>query len=88
MNKISQEVAVAVPQENNAKPERIVTLTTRWKATIDPTNSQRVVLHIPVKENGLGVIDPWFVSSMHLNHAEVERAEDAVLRNIAILPES
>jgi len=63
---------------------RTIVLHTRWPA--EQVGEQTIEIHVPEHAEGAAIISPQFATQQRLSDVELDAAEFAVLRAIAIMP--
>lgn len=74
-------------RENGRKTERTMRFKFRWPVVMT-AEDHTVEMIIPLGNNGASILDHRFVEHFNLNDNELERAENSVIRAIALVPES
>jgi hypothetical protein len=62
-------------------------MTVLFRFPVKQFNPYQVDIQVPRGPNGVAIIDPRFAEMYGLTDAEIEEAENRVIRAIAILPE-
>lgn len=80
--RVLDQVPVSEPTHHNH--ERRIRFQFRW--IVDQVGPDTVEVRIPTGGN-MKIIDPVFVKAFSINPGQLEAAENAVLRMVAIVPE-